>query len=201
MRVLVRAVFVCGLLLSAVSSSAMEPGSQTTAPFVWKAKWIAAPWSTERDGAEADGSRPMPVFRREFVLKAKPVKAELRIIGLGQWQASLGDAAGVQSVEPDGLHGAWTDYRKTVAFDTIDVGSMVDSGKNVLAVMLGNGMYNVQRTALPGTPPLGQRYTKFAGSFGAPTLIAQLDVQYSDGSGETIVTDERWKVERGPVVF
>jgi len=78
---------------------------------------------------------------------------------------------------------------------------MVKAGRNVLAVMLGNGMYNVQRTALPGTPPRGQRYTKFAGSFGVPTLIAQLDVQYSDGSLQTIVTDERWKVERGPVVF
>jgi len=201
MRALNRVVLVCGILLLGIVSSAAAQTSQNVPGFVWKAKWIAAPWSTERDGAEADGSRPMPVFRREFVLKAKPVKAELRIIGLGQWQASLGDAAGVQSVEPDGLHGAWTDYRKTVAFDTIDVGSMVDSGKNVLAVMLGNGMYNVQRTALPGTPPRGQRYTKFAGSFGAPTLIAQLDVQYADGSGETIVTDAKWKAERGPVVF
>src|ERR1019366_2058278 len=31
----------------------------------WTARWIAAPWSTPRDGAEVDGSRPMPVFRRE----------------------------------------------------------------------------------------------------------------------------------------
>jgi hypothetical protein len=201
MRVLGRAIFVCGFLLSAISSSAVKPGGQTTAPFVWKAKWIAALWSTERDGAEADGSRPMPIFRREFVLKAKPMRAELRIVGLGQWQASLSDASGVRSVQPAGLHGAWTDYRKAVAFDTIDVTKIVAAGQNVLAVILGNGMYNVQRTALPGVPPRGQRYTKFAGSFGAPKLIAQLDVRYNDGSSETIVTDQGWKVERGPVVF
>jgi hypothetical protein len=78
---------------------------------------------------------------------------------------------------------------------------MIDSGRNVLAVVLGNGMYNVQRTELPGVPPRGQRYTKFVGSFGAPKLIAQLDVRYADGSSETIATDRRWKVERGPVVF
>lgn len=143
----------------------------------------------------------MPIFRREFVLKAKPVRAELRIVGLGQWQASLGNASGVRSVEPAGLHGAWTDYRKTVAFDTIDVTSMLDNGRDVLAVTLGNGMYNVQRTALAGVPPRGQRYTKFAASFGAPKLIAQLDLRYRDGSRETIVTDQGWKVERGPVVF
>ena len=143
----------------------------------------------------------MPIFRHEFVLKAKPAKAELRIVGLGQWQASLGSANGVRSAEPAGLHGAWTDYRKTVAFDTIDVTSMVDKGRDVLAVMLGNGMYNVQRTALPGVLPRAQRYTKFAASFGAPRLSAQLDVRYPDGSRETIVTDQTWKVERGPVVF
>ncbi len=143
----------------------------------------------------------MPIFRREFVLKSKPTKAELRIVGLGQWEASLSDGSRVQSVEAAGLHGAWTDYRKTVAFDTIDVTKMVAAGKNVLAVMLGNGMYNVQRTPLPGVPPRGQRYTKFAGSFGAPKLIAQLDVHYADGSSQTVVTDQGWKVEQGPVVF
>lgn len=192
---------MCGLLLSAMSSSAAGLTGQNSMPFAWKAKWIAAPWSTVRDGAEADGSRPMPIFRREFVLKAKPTKAELRIIGLGQWEASVGNARGMRSVEPPGLHGAWTDYRKTVVFDKVDVTPMVDKGRDVLAVTLGNGMYNVQRTELPGVPPRGQRYTKFAASFGLPRLIAQLNVRYSDGSRETIATDQSWKVERGPVVF
>jgi len=143
----------------------------------------------------------MPIFRGDFVLKEKPLKAELRIAGLGQWQASVADASGVRSVLPPGLHGTWTDYSKTVTFNAIDVTTMVEKGRNVLAVMLGNGMYNVQRTALPGVPPRGQRYTKFVGSFGAPKLIAQLDVRYPDGSRETVMTDQGWRVERGPVVF
>jgi alpha-L-rhamnosidase len=143
----------------------------------------------------------MPVFRREFVLRAKPKEAVLRIVGLGQWQATIGRAGGVKLVEAPGLHGDWTDYKKTVTFDTVDVTSMVSAGKNVLAVMVGNGMYNVQRTALPGVPPRGTRYTKFAGSFGAPKMIAELDVRYADGSHEVIASDAQWKVERGPVVF
>ena len=53
-----------------------------------------------RDGAEADGSRPMPVFRHEFVLRAKPKNAVLRIVGLGQWHASIGHEGHVESVEP-----------------------------------------------------------------------------------------------------
>lgn len=201
MRVLSSVLLVYGILLSAISLPAAGPTNQNSGSFSWKAKWIAAPWSTERDGAEADGSRPMPIFRREFVLKAKPAKAELRIVGLGQWQASLGSTIGVRFVEAPGLHGAWTDYRKTIMFDTIDVTSMVDRGRDVLAVMLGNGMYNVQRTELPGVLPRGQRYTKFAATFGVPKLIAQLDVRYADGSRETIATDSEWKVAPGPVVF
>jgi len=143
----------------------------------------------------------MPVFRREFVLRAQPKNAVLRIVGLGQWQATIGYAGHVESVEPAGLHGDWTDYRKTITFDSVNVTSMMGAGSNVLAVLLGNGMYNVQRTSLPGVPPRGQRYTKFAATFGPPKLIAELDVQYADGSHETIATDGQWKVDRGPVMF
>src|SRR5579884_3205989 len=144
MRFLSRAVLVCGILMPAVFSHAANQNNQSETAFTWHAKWIAAPWSTEHDGAEADGSRPMPIFRREFVVKQKPTKAELRIVGLGQWQATLGNTNGVRPVEPPGLHGAWTDYRKTVAYDEIDVTPMIEKGRDVLAVMLGNGMYNVQ---------------------------------------------------------
>jgi hypothetical protein len=169
----------------------------------WTAKWIQAPWSTERDGAELDGagldgaglvgSRPMPVFRREFVVRAKPVKATLRIAGLGQFEARIGSKEEMHLVSPHGLHEAWTDYRKTVTFEGYDVTRWLTPGAHVLGVMLGNGMYNVQKTK--------GRYTKFDGSFGVPKLIAELRVRYADGKTETIATDGSWKVERGPVLF
>src|SRR5581483_7554328 len=188
----------CGVALVGVGCGPLRSAAETA---IRNAKWIQTPWSTVRDGAEADGSRPMPVFRREFVLLAQPKNAVLRIVGLGQWQATIGYAGHVESVEPAGLHGDWTDYRKTITFDSVNVTSMMGAGSNVLAVLLGNGMYNVQRTSLPGVPPRGQRYTKFAATFGPPKLIAELDVQYADGSHETIATDGQWKVDRGPVMF
>lgn len=155
----------------------------------WAAQWIQAPWSTERDGAELDGSRPLPVFRREFTVSRRPVKATLRIAGLGQYDARIDGKA----VTPEGLHQAWTDYRRTVTFDSYDVTKSLTVGKNVLGVMLGNGMYNVQLTK--------GRFTKFDGSFGPPKLVAELHMQYADGKTETIGTDAAWQVERGPVVF
>ncbi len=193
---------LCLLLAAAGPAAGQRNVAASVRPFgaAWTPQWIAAPWSTERDGAEEDGSRPMPVFRREFMLRSRPAEATLRIVGLGQWQGSLGHAGGTSLVEAQGLHGAWTDYRKTVTYDTIDVTLMLRAGKDVLTVMLGNGMYNVQRSPLPQVARKS-RYTKFAGSFGAPKLAAELRVRYADGRTETFATDARWKVERGPVVF
>jgi len=155
----------------------------------WTAKWIAAPWSTERDGAELDGSRPMPVFSRQFTARPGVVSATLRIAGLGQYEARINGAA----VAPNGLHQAWTNYRKTVTYDSWDLTKTVQQGRNVLSVMLGNGMYNAQQTK--------GRYTKFVGSFGVPKIAAELRLQYANGSLEVISTDAQWRVAPGPVVF
>jgi len=162
-------------------AAGVEPG--------WKARWIQAPWSTERDGAEADDSRPMPVFRREFTLKKRPVSATLRIAGLGQYELHVNSAV----VSAPGLHQAWTDYRKTVTYDTYDLTQSLRVGSNALGVMLGNGMYNVQHTK--------GRYTKFEGSFGVPKLIAELHMKYADGTSEVVASDAAWKVAHGPVTF
>jgi hypothetical protein len=161
----------------------------------WVGQWIQAPWSTERDGAEVDGSRPMPVFRREFTLKAKPVEAVLRIAGLGQYDARLN---GHHVVLPRGLHQAWTDYKKTVTYDSYNLTDRVTAGPNVLAVMLGNGMYNVQRSVMANGKA---RYTKFEGSDGPPKMIAEVRVRYADGTSEVVGTDAGWKAARGPVMF
>jgi alpha-L-rhamnosidase len=169
------------------------PARFVTAPTTWTGKWIEAPWSTPRDGSESDGSRPMPVFRREFRVRERPVQALLRIAGLGQYWAALD---GVHPIAPMGLHQAWTDYRKTVTYDTYDLtSSFSTAGKHVLGVLLGNGMYNVQ--AAGG----GRRYTKFEGSFGPPKLIAELSLRYADGTTQIVGTDQAWRVARGPVLF
>jgi hypothetical protein len=174
-------------------AEASKSGKTEAGDELWAAKWIQAPWSTERDGAELDGSRPMPVFRREFVVRDRVTQATLRIAGMGQYEARIGSKGEMHLVAPHGLHQAWTDYKKTVTYDSCDVTRMLMPGQHVLGVMLGNGMYNVQRTK--------GRYTKFEGSFGPPRVIAELRLRYADGKTETIGTDAAWKVARGPVIF
>jgi len=169
------------LVLLAGIIACLQIASAQAGQSSWTARWIQAPWSTPRDGAELDGSRPMPIFRKEFAVRQRPVKATLRIAGLGQFEASIGSKGRTHSVAPPGLHQAWTDYRKTVTYETYDVTSLLEPGRDVLGVMLGNGMYNVQRTK--------GRYTKFEGSFGPPRLIAELHIAYPDGKSDVVRSD------------
>jgi alpha-L-rhamnosidase len=190
---------LCAVVLL-TAASAQHPATQapdaapTLAPIPgWTAQWIAAPFSTPRDGAELDGSHPMPVFRKSFTASRHIASARFRIAGLGQWQATLTSADKQTPIAPPGLHQSWTDYRKTVTFEQYDLTPMLKPGPHVLTIALGNGMYNVQHTK--------GRYTKFEGSFGAPRLIAELRITYKNGKTETIASDASWQAAPGPTLF
>jgi hypothetical protein len=150
----------------------------------WRASWIAA----HPDGS-ADSDGPLPIFRKSFRI-SKPVKrAIVYASGLGQDELRLNGA----KIGTDELTPGWTDYRKTVAYDSYDVTSLLHRGENALGVMLGNGMYRVLET--PG------RYTKFVGSMGQPKCIVQLHLDYADGLSSEILSDATWKTSPGPIRF
>ncbi len=149
----------------------------------WRAAWIAA--TPDGDLAPAQ----MPVFRYVFPVWKPVRRAVVYIAGLGQYELRI-DGAKVGRSE---LNPGWTDYRKTVFYNAYDVTSQLQHGKNALGVLLGNGMYNVIKT--PG------RYTKFTGSFGQPKLILQLQIEYIDGSTQTIGSGTTWKTAPGPITF
>jgi alpha-L-rhamnosidase len=162
----------------------------------WTAHWIAATPDTppsaqprENMWEFRDQSSPLPIFRHAFTLD-KPVRRALVLIsGLGQYELRVNGRSVTDSV----LNPGWTDYRKTILYNSWDVTSLLKPGANALGVMLGNGMYNVE--GIKG------RYTKFAGSFGQPKLILQMQIDFTDGSSGTIVSDGSWKTIPGPIVF
>ncbi len=149
---------------------------------VWRAHWIEAPNAAEK-------TAPLPLFRKSFSLKRHVVRAILYASGLGQDELRLNG----RKVGNDVLTPGWSDYRKTVFYDTWDVTSMLQRGENALGVMLGNGMYRVLHT--PG------RYTKFVGSVGPPKCIVQLDIQFADGTTTEIDSNGTWKTLPGPITF
>ena len=126
-------------------------------------------------------------LRKEFTLEEVPVKATAYISGLGHYELSLnGKKVGESQFAP-----LWTDYDKSVFYNTYDLTRVMTSGDHAVGVLLGNGMYNV----------IGDRYRKFLISFGPPTLFFQLKLEYSDGSEEVISSDGSWHYSESPILF
>ncbi|MGH9618006.1 MAG: family 78 glycoside hydrolase catalytic domain, partial [Acidobacteriaceae bacterium] len=161
--------------------------AQPTQPMQWRAQWIAA--QTDSAAGATPNPRPLPIFRDDFNVSKKISRATLYISGLGQFQASING----RNVTDTVLNPAWSDYRKRVFYCAYDVTQLLQPGANAIGVMLGNGMYNV-----PETP---QRYQKFHGSFGQPKLTLQLQIEFADGTRQTIASDGQWKTSPGPITF
>ena len=165
-------------------------------PDEWKARWIAAepdgplqPQARENQGHWTESAQPLPIFRKEFRV-AGPVKSAIvAVSGLGEYELHLNGGNVTDTV----LNPGWTNYRKTVLYNTFDVTRQLRPGTNAFGFLLGNGMYNV--------PGIHGRYTKFVGSFGQPKLILQLHIEYRDGTEAILTSDSSWRTAPGPITF
>ena len=143
----------------------------------WRSKWIASPTNCET-----------LLLRREFTVKPGLRRALVFVCGLGQYELTLNGS----KVGDDLLSPGWSKYNQTCLYDTHDITSQLQPGQNAVGLFLGNGMYNVEKTG---------RYAKFVNSFGPLKAIAQLRLEYADGSAEIIGTDDQWRVAPGPITF
>jgi alpha-L-rhamnosidase len=144
-------------------------------PSDWKASWITAPGSSES-----------LLLRKEFTVRAGLRRALAHVCGLGQYELSLdGVKAGDDLLAP-----GWSVYDKTTLYDTRDVTALLHEGLNAAGLVLGNGMYSVERRG---------RFTKFTGVIGPLRAIVHLRLEYADGSTDAVVTDESWRVSPGPI--
>lgn len=147
-------------------------------PEDWQAKWI---------GGDAS-FKSMPVFRKRLSVANKPARAMVYICGVGQFEMHLNG----MKVGNDLLQPGWTNYRKTLLYCAYDITSQFSGGDNQIDVLLGNGMYHVEKT---------DRYKKFTGSFGQPMLIAQVHLAFDDGTTQIIGTDRSWQCAAGPTTY
>src|SRR5262249_31270831 len=127
------------------------------------------------------------VLRREFDVKPQLRRAIANVCGLGQYEMSINGRKACEDL----LGPGWTLYTKTCLYDTCDITDLLKSAANSVDMLHGNGMYNV----------MGGRYTKFKRSFGPLKAIAQIRLEYEDGSIQTVGTDDAWKVAAGPITF
>ena len=144
----------------------------------WHAQWIGA----------ADTNIASLLLRHEFVVKPGLKRALANICGLGQYEMTLNG----KKVGDDILSPGWTKYNRTCLYDTRDITDLLRQGNNAVGIELGNGMYQVLG---------GGRFTKFKGSFGPQKAIAQIRLEYKDGTVEFIGTDGDWRSAAGPITF
>jgi alpha-L-rhamnosidase len=148
-------------------------------PEDWKAKWIG-PSAPEEPGL------PSPVFRKEFTTRKKIATATAYITAHGMYEAQING----RRVGQDFLTPGWTAYQKRIQYQTYDVTDLLKNGSNVLGATLGSGWWRGAIGFAKGR--------EFYGSDVA--LLFQVDIQYADGSRESIGTDDSWKYSTdGPI--
>ena len=137
--------------------------------------------------ATAPLSRQSIWLKKEMKLPADVYKATMKIVGLGFYELSINR----QKVTDAVFVPLWSDYDKTVFYNTYDVTALLKKGKNQLSVLLGNGFYNEQ----------GRRYTKMKVSYGPPTLYCSLEIELKNGRTVCIVSDGSWKYSPSSITF
>ncbi|MDR2804424.1 MAG: glycoside hydrolase family 78 protein [Dysgonamonadaceae bacterium] len=145
----------------------------------------------EKNKAIYDSLHPLALrsiyLRQSFRIRQPVAKARIYVSGLGHYRLSVNG----KKVSDDLFSPAWSDYDKTVYYNTYPADSLLTNGENVIGVLLGNGFYNA----------MGVRYRKLWVTFGTPTLFFEMHIQYKDGSQEIISSNEQWKYDLSPITF
>ncbi len=158
----------------------------------WQAKWIGLDQSFPGDVLKGKTRLAARYFRKEFSTDKKVAKATLYLSGLGLYEAYVnGNKIGNQVLAPTP-----TDYSKSIKYNTLDVTSCLVSGNNAIGIVLGNGRFFNMRTiedkSYPPLPPTQ--------NYGFPKMILQLEMDFTDGSRQTVISDDTWKVTvDGPI--
>lgn len=121
-----------------------------------------------------------PVFKKEFDVTKEIKKAEILICGLGLFELKVNGILPDDSV----LNPAHTQYSKTVLYRAFDITNLLEK-HNIITVELGNSFFN-ETTDVWDWDKASWR--------SAPKLIAELLIEYSDGTDEKILTDKSWLV-------
>ena len=165
-------------------------------PDDWQAQWISfkdnGPLHTDRRTLFLPPARH---YRKEFSAPKEIKRAMVYASALGIYELHLdGQRVGDEFFEP-----GWSDYISRAYYRTHDVTALVKKGPNAIGAIVADGWYAgyVGYGLLVGYGPnkVG-RY--FYGK--TPALLAQLELEYADGSREIIGTDTTWQVSAdGPI--
>lgn len=172
-------------------------------PSEWKAQWIGAPWDGEAARQTADSCTlcPAPLLRKTFRIGKKVASAKAFVSGLGYFELYVNG----RKVSDDVLSPNQTNYshrdgldnkvipilsdfsRYRVMYVGYDITSLLRTGDNAVGCILGNGFFNSVKHWVAG--------------FGSPRFIGQIEITYTDGTHQTIVSDQSWQAHESAIRF
>ncbi|SHM29821.1 glycoside hydrolase family 78 protein [Flavobacterium saccharophilum] len=147
----------------------------------WKGSWIS--------DSHDKNYKPAPYFRKE-ITTAKTIKnARVYVTAGGLYEFYVnGKKVGNRMLDP-----MFTRYDRRNLYASLDITTYLQKGKNAFGLLLGNGWYNHQSTAVWNFDKTNWR--------NRPRCLVNIRITYSDNTTETIVTDETWKTADSPVIF
>jgi alpha-L-rhamnosidase len=129
--------------------------------------------------------QPAACLRRTLTVSKNVHSARIYVTALGSYRVYLNGSR----IGPDVLTPDFTEYRKRVLYQTYDVTNLLTNGNNAISALLGDGWYG---------SPLTWAGMHF---FSPPNRFrAQLELDYADGSHETVITDDSWKAAASPII-
>lgn len=141
-----------------------------------------APWN--RPSIISDPS-PAPFLRRAFITERRVKRARLYSTAKGVYKAYING----KLVSDDIFRPGWTDYKKRIQYQTYDVTRHIKKGDNALGIVLGDGWY-CGHIAWAGRRNYGV----------VARAMAQLEIEYDDGSTQMLVTNPEWSVKTGAIL-
>ncbi len=147
----------------------------------WKGSWI----NDTRD----INLKPAPYFRKSFGITKKIFNARAYIAVAGLYELYInGKQIGDHRLDP-----MYTRFDRRTLYVTHDITAQLQQGKNAIGVLLGNGWFNHQSTAV--------WYFHEAPWRARPAFCIDIRIRYDDGSTETITSGKDWKTALSPVIF
>ncbi len=147
----------------------------------WKGSWISDTRDIQLKQAAC--------FRRTFTAakKIQSARAYIAVAGLYELYVN-GVKTGSHRLDP-----MYTRFDRRNLYVTHDITAQMQNGNNAIGVLLGNGWYNHQSTAV--------WYFHEAAWRARPAFCMDIRIEYENGSVETIITDRNWKTSLSPVIF
>lgn len=147
----------------------------------WKGSWI----SDDKDIRE----NAAPYFRHVFEAGKTVKSARAYIVTAGLYELYInGQKIGNHRLDP-----MYTRFDRRNLYVSYDVTQQVQKGANAIGVLLGNGWYNHQSTAV--------WFFNNAPWRGRPAFCLDLRIIYTDGTFETITSNTEWKTALSPTIF